>query len=177
VTKRSIEDVLGAIKVPVRSVSICLDADLQGEHDELSEQLERLRRDDKASGKMATGGEILRVAEQIRELEDRMRESEQVFKFRGLSRAARKKLEAKFPPPDPNPENLRWNVDEGAPTLLAEAAIQPTMNVSQARSLLDSLAEGQADRLVGCAWLATTASTTVPFSARASELTAGTGSN
>lgn len=175
-TKRTIEDVLGAIKVPVRSVSICLDADLQAEHDELSEKLERLRRAT-PTGKMSQGGEARQVAERITDLEEQMRESEVTFKFRGLTKAGRLKIEARFPPPDPNPDNLRWNVNEGAYALVAASAVEPTMTEQQAKNLLAVLDEGRADRLVNTAWLATTGSTQVPFSVRASELTGDTGSN
>jgi small-conductance mechanosensitive channel len=168
---RSVEEVLGAIKVPVRSVAICLAADLQAEHDELTERLDRLRKESLA--KMGDGAEMRDVAEHITALEAQMRESEVVFKFRGLSKNALKRIQDKFPPPEDNPRGLAWDVDAGASTLLAESAIEPTMSVDQAERLLDSVTDGQADRLMGAAWLASTGSTQVPFSVRASELTNG----
>ena len=171
--KRSIEDVLGAIKVPVRSVSICLDADLQAEHDELTEKLERLRRE--SNGKMSQGTEVLQVAERIKAIEAEMRESEETFKFRGLTKAGLNKLYERFPPPEG--KNQLWDVEAGAFALLSASAVEPTMTEAQATKLLDTLSYGQVDRLVGAAWLASTGSTQVPFSARASELTSGTGSN
>lgn len=170
--KRSIEDVLGAIKVPVRSVSICLDADLQAEHDELSEQLERARRESAATmGQAAEGREL---AGRIHDLEQQMRESEQVFKFRGLTKAGLAKLYERFPPPEDS--NLLWDVEEGAFALLAASAVEPAMSEDHAKKLLDVVSQGHADRLVGAAWLASTGSTQVPFSARASELVAGSDS-
>jgi hypothetical protein len=175
VPKRSIEDVLGAIKVPVRSVSICLDADLQAEWDELTARLEVLRRE--APAKMGQTSEIREVAERIREVEEAMRESEQVFKFRGLTKAGLNKLYERYPAPDPNPQNLIWNVEEGAHALLAASAVEPAMTEGQAQQLLDTVSQGHADRLVGAAWLASTGSTSVPFSARASDVMSGTGSN
>jgi hypothetical protein len=51
------------------------------------------------------------------------------------------------------------------------------MTEEQAKQLLEQMSQGHADRMVGAAWLASTGSTQVPFSARASELTGGTGSN
>jgi hypothetical protein len=62
-SKRAIEDILGAIKVPVRSVAICLDADLQAEHDELNEELDRLQR--KSIGMMGQTSEAKSVAERL----------------------------------------------------------------------------------------------------------------
>lgn len=172
-TRRTIEDVLGKIKVPVRSVAICLDADLQAEHDDLTAQLERLRRE--ANGKMSDGGEIREVADRIKAIEQQMRDSEQTFKFRGLSKNALNKLYERFPAPED--KGLLWDVEAGAHALLAESAVEPTMTDSQAQQLLNTLSQGQSDRLVGCAWLASTGSTQVPFSVRASELTSGTDSN
>jgi hypothetical protein len=168
VSKRSIEDVLGAIKVPVRSVSICLRADLQAEHDDLTRELERLRRE---------GGEARDTAVRIQALEAEMRDAETVFKFRGLSKNAIRRLFEQFPAPEPNPENLRWNIHEGASTLLAESAIEPTMTVQQAEQLADSVDDGVWTELVNAAWLASTGSTRVPFSVRASAMTADSGSN
>lgn len=172
-SKRSIEDVLGAIKVPVRSVSICLDGDLRAEHDDLTRELERLRR--KAGGK--DSNEARQVAEQIKAVEARMQDSETVFKFRGLTKNGIRKLFERFPAPDPNPENLRWNVHEGASALLAESAIEPTMTVAQADKLADAVDDGVWTELVNAAWVASTGSTTVPFSVRASAMTSVTASN
>lgn len=167
-SKRSIEDVLGAIKVPVRSVSICLRADLQAEHDDLTRELERLRRE---------GAEARDTAMRIQALEAEMRDAETVFKFRGLSKNAIRRLFERFPAPDPNPENLRWNIHEGAASLLAESAVEPTMTVQQAEQLADHVDDGVWTELVNAAWVASTGSTRVPFSVRASAMTADTGSN
>jgi hypothetical protein len=175
-SKRSIEDVLGAIKVPVRSVSICLDGDLRAEHDDLTRELERVRRE-KPTGKMSDGTEARQVAERIKAVEARMRDSETTFKFRGLTKNAIRKLFERFPPPDPNPDSLRWNIHEGASALLAESAVEPTMTVEQAEKLADAVDDGVWTELVNAAWVASTGSTTVPFSARASAMTSDTGSN
>lgn len=172
-TKRTIEDVLGAIKVPVRAVQICLDADLQAEHDELTARLEVLRRESVAT--MGQSSEAKEVADRIRELEAEMRDSEVTFKFRGLTKAGLRKLYDRFPAPEGS--NLTWNVEDGAYALLCASAVEPTMTEAQAQELLDSVSQGHADRMVGAAWLASTGSTQVPFSARASELTGATGSS
>jgi hypothetical protein len=80
----SIEEVLAKIKVPVRSVPICLDADLQAEHDELTNQLDVLNRE--TNGKMNGRTEAREIADRLRELEQLMHDSEVTFKFRGLTR-------------------------------------------------------------------------------------------
>jgi hypothetical protein len=169
----SIEDVLGKIKIPVRAVQICLDADLQAEHDELTARLDVLRRETQST--MGQSSEAKAVAERIREVEAEMRDSEVTFKFRGLTKAGLRKLYDRFPAPEGT--NLTWDVEGGAYALLAASAVEPTMTEAQAQQLLEQMSQGHADRMVGAAWLASTGSTAVPFSARASELTGGTGQN
>jgi hypothetical protein len=169
----SIEDVLGKIKVPVRAVQICLRGDLQAEHDELTARLDVLQRESRNS--LSQGREQREVAERIRELEEEMRAAEVTFKFRGLGKNALKQLKGRFPAPEGS--NLIWDVDAGAPALLSESAVEPKMTEDQATELLEQVSEGHADRMVGAAWLASTGSTQVPFSARASALTGSTDSN
>jgi hypothetical protein len=167
----SIEEILGKIKVPVRAVQICLDADLQAEHDELSAHLEVLLRNPPT--KMSQAGKVRELAEQIRALEERMRASEVSFRFRALTKDAFDKIREEFPPLEGS--GLTWNVGEGTPLLLAASAISPVMTEDQAKELIGTVSAGHAERMVGAAFLATTGSTQVPFSARASELTGGTG--
>lgn len=161
----NIDDLIGRVKMPVRSVTICIDADLQGEHDELSEKLELVRR--REPGRMGETAEGKELAERIGEVEDKMRASEQAFKFKGLNKNALNVLYKRFPAKD---KNMVWDPESGAAALLAAAAVEPAMNEAQAERLLDAVSQGQADKLVGCAWLAATGSSTVPLSARASEL-------
>lgn len=163
----SIDDLIGRVKTPVRSVTICLDADLQSEHDALSDRLELLRRENIA--KMGDGVEAREIAEQIRAVEDRMREAEQVFKFKGISSFALNALYKRFPAPAG--KNLLWDVETGAFALLAACAVEPAMTEDQAQRLADAISQGQLDKLVGAAWVATTGKDSVPFSVRASELT------
>ncbi len=161
----NIDDLIGRVKMPVRSVTICLDADLQAEHDELTERLDLVRRENPAKmGDTAAGKEI---ADRIGEIEDAMRASEQPFKFKGLNKNALNVLYKRFPAKD---KNMLWDPESGAAALLAAAAVEPTMDEAQAERLLDAVSQGQADKLVGCAWLAATGSSAVPLSARASEL-------
>lgn len=161
----NIDDLIGRVKMPVRSVTICLDADLQAEHDQLNEQLELVRRE--SIGRMGETAKGKELADRIGELEDQMRASEQAFKFKGINKNALNVLYKRFPAKD---KNMVWDPESGAAALLAAAAVEPEMNEKQAERLLDAVSQGQADRLVGCAWLAATGSSTVPLSARASEL-------
>lgn len=161
----NIDDLIGRVKVPVRSVTICLDGDLQAEHDELTEQLDLVRRGNPATmGGTAEGKEI---ADRIGELEEQMRASEQPFKFKGLNKNALNVLYKRFPAKD---KNMVWDPESGAAALLAASAVEPEMDEKQADRLLEAISQGQADKLVGCAWLAATGSAATPLSGRASEL-------
>jgi len=161
----NIDDLIGRVKMPVRSVTICIDGDLQAEHDQLTEQLELVRRENPA--KMGDTAEGKQIAERIGELEAQMRESEQAFKFKGLNKNALNVLYKRYPAKD---KNMVWDPETGAAALLSAAAVEPEMDEEQAERLLDAVSQGQADKLVGCAWLAATGSNSVPLSARASEL-------
>jgi hypothetical protein len=161
----SIDDLIGRVKMPVRSVAICLDADLQAEHDELTEQLEIARRENITKMGDTVKGKAL--ADRIGELEAAMRESEQRFRFKGLNKNALNVLYKRFPTKSPG---QLWDIEEGAYALLAATAVEPEMTEAQASQLLDAVSQGQADALVSCAWAAATGSSSVPLSVRASEL-------
>src|SRR5690349_14727540 len=119
-----------------------MDADLIAEHDELTNQLDVINRE--TNGKMGGRAEAREIAERLHELERQMHESEVIFKFRGLTRSAIKKLQERYPPPEPNPNRWTWNVDKGAAALLSQSAIQPAMSESDAEQLLETLDEGRA---------------------------------
>ena len=96
-----------------------------------------------------------------------MRGSEVTFKFRGISAAAYSAIQERFPT-----EGNRggWDVIKGAHALLAACAIDPVMTEDQAARLVDQISNGQLDKLFSAALLATQGDSSVPFSARASEL-------
>lgn len=162
----SIDDLIGRVKVPVRSVTLCLDADLQAEHDGLNEQLERIHREGIGS-KMGDGLEAKQLATRIGEIEEAMRESETTFKFKGLNKNALNVLYKRFPSKD---KNVTWDIEAGAHALLAAAAVEPVMSEAQAEQLVEALSQGQTDKLVTAAWVASTGSSAVPLSVRASGL-------
>lgn len=161
----NIDDLIGRVKVPVRSVTICLDGDLQAEHDDLTARLDLVRRENPAT--MGGTSEGKEIAERIGEIEEQMRSSEVTFKFKGLNKNALNVLYKRFPAKD---KNMVWDPESGAAALLAASAVGPEMDEKQAERLLEAISQGQADKLVGCAWVAATGSSAVPLSQRASEL-------
>lgn len=163
----SVDDLIGRVKAPVRSVTICLDAALQDEWDELSGRLEQAQG---GGATMSAGADALALAQQIAALEERMRDSRQVFKFKGLSDFTLTEIEDRHPPREGKRE--AWNINAGAADLVAAAAVEPAMTVEQARRLGEALARSQWDELVSAAWAAATRKVSIPKSVRASALLA-----
>jgi hypothetical protein len=167
----SLKDLRGKVTRPVRSVSICLDGSLWARHDELTAKLDELRQQN--PGKMGQAAGAVEVAEELRGVEEAMKASEVTVEFRGISSYQLTEIQARFPAKD---GRSGWDVQSGAAALLSACAVEPTTE-AEAEELLREVHQAVADRLVGAAWLATTGSSDVPFSARASELIRGSGSN
>jgi len=168
----SLKDLRGKVKRPVRSVSICLDGELWARHDELTAKLDELRGQD-AGRKMGEASGAVEVAQELRSIEEAMKASEVSIEFRGISTYQLTEIQAKYPAKD---GRSLWDVNAGAHALIAACAVEPTTE-AEAKELLEEVHQAVADLLVGAAWLATTGSSSVPFSARASELIRGSGSN
>ena len=166
----ALKDLKGRVKRPVRSVSICLDGDLWSRHDELTEQLDELRSQN--PGRMAQSAGTVEVAQELRDVEQAMKASEVKLEFRGISSYEFKQIQARFPSED---KNLVWDVDAGAAALIAACAVEPTTE-DEAQAFLNEVHQAVANKILGAAYLATTGSSDVPFSARAYELTNGSGS-
>jgi hypothetical protein len=161
----ALKDLRGKIKRPVRSVRICLDGELWARHDELTAALERLSSSN-GYGKMAQSSDARAVAQELADVEKAMRESEVTLEFRGISSYRLAEIQARFPAKD---GRSGWDVDAGSAALIAACAVEPTTE-EEARELLEELTFAASDKLFTAAWQATTGSSEVPTSARASAL-------
>ncbi len=167
----SVEDLIGQVRVPVRSVSVCLNLEQQAQHDELREQLEAANRTRTRMGQVSEAHEI---AERIQALEADMQDSIVTFEFRGLSKSAMSDLVRRFPPKKGSGQ--QWDDEEGGYAFVAASCQNPAMDEGQAKRLRDVVNVGTWNTLVGTAYLATTGPSSVPFSARASEVMRESGS-
>jgi hypothetical protein len=165
----AIRDLKGKVKRPVRTVTVCLDGDLWARHDELSAKLDALRA--QTASRMAPSPEVTAAAEELRAVEDAMREAQVTIEFRGISSFKLAEIQARFPAKD----GRGWDVNAGAPALIAACAVEPTTE-DEARELLEEVNYAVSDKLFAAAWDATTGSSDVPFSLRASALISGSGS-
>lgn len=167
----ALKDLKGRVKRPVRSVTVCLDGDLWSQHDELTSKLDKLNQQN--PGKMGQASGAVEAATELRAVEDAMKASEVTLEFRGISSYQLTEIQARFPAKD---NRSGWDVNAGAAALLAACAVEPTTE-AEAEEFLKEAHQAVADKLVSAAWLATTGSSDTPFSARASELIRGSGSN
>lgn len=166
----ALKDLTGKVKRPVRSVSVCLDGELWARHDELTAKLDELRAQN--PGKMGQASGAVEVATELREVEEAMREASVTLEFRGISSYKLAEIQARFPAKN---GGSGWDIAAGAAALVAACAVEPTSE-AEAQAFLDEANYAVTDKLVSVAWLATTGSSDVPFSARASELIRGSGS-
>lgn len=161
----NVDDLIGRVKVPVRSVTIVLDASLMAEYDELREKLDSANRN---QDRMGQANEALEIANRIAEMEDQMRAEAATFKFKGISKNGMNVLIKKFPPKKGT--NLDWDVDAGSVAFVSACSHDPQMSEDEAGRLCDALAQGQWEKLFNTAWLATKGDGSVPFSGLASGL-------
>jgi hypothetical protein len=154
-----IAEVLKRAKPPERFVDVCLDAGLAAQHADLQGQLE-----DPATA--VAGDERRReLAEQIHELEGRMRADTVRFHLRGMSAYQRDEWLEAHPPREGKQEG--WNPVTGEAALVAACCVDPKMTTEQAAELRQTLG-GDWDRLTRAAWEASTEGSSVPFSFLAS---------
>jgi hypothetical protein len=167
----ALKDLKGRVKRPVRSVRICLDGDLWARHDELTAKLDELGT--KNIARMGQANGAAEVAQEIQDVEAAMREASVSIQIRGIGTYHFKEIQLRFPSDD---ENLAWDVDAGAPALLAACLVEPTTE-DEAREFLGEVNDAIYKTIMGTCFLATTGSSAIPFSERASELIRGSGSN
>lgn len=167
----SVEDLIGRVKVPVRSVTIVLDSSSLAEYDELREKLAAANRQ---QARMSQAPEAVEVASRMQELEAEMRAASAVFQFKGISKNMMNVLMKKFPPKKGT--GIDWDIDAGSVAFVAAASHDPVMNEDEAGRLCDALAQGQWEKLFNTAWLALKGDGSVPFSAPASEVMHANGS-
>lgn len=93
----SIKERLAAAKLPERSVQVCLRGDLAAEFDMLEAKLKDARASE-GSRRLASKGDAVQIAEQIRDLAERMSEAMLTVRVRALPRAEWNRIMLQHPP-------------------------------------------------------------------------------
>ena len=139
-------------KAPTRSVSICIDPDLVARRDQLKARLERQRLVDERTNARDLAPAIQR---ELEEVDEAIREATVTFTFRALPRAEWRRLVEAHPPSEEDAEDgLDFDPDSIVAPLLAAAAVDPEMDLSDAEAIMDEWSEGEVTALFTAAFLA-----------------------
>lgn len=158
-----INDVIASAKLREHSIKLCLRGDLAAEHEEAVAALEALLRDGLSDSLAAPAVE---AAKRVRDLEDQMRESSTVFRFRALGDREYRSLKAAHPGSD----GQAFNVTTYPAALIAASSADPVMTVPDVERLFEVLSEGQRDELFGAAFIVNEGKAGVPFNESASHV-------
>lgn len=172
----SAEDIIRGGSLPTASVAVCMHADLTAEHEDLDRRLKdalNAPRDSLAAGSNATA-----LSEQIRQLEERMREHTVTFVFRALPRPQWKKLIADHPPRqtpdgqvDERDKYIGVNTETFFPAMIRACCVDPVLGDDVWQLLFDEkLTDRQFDGLSNAAWDLNRREVDVPFSLAASRI-------
>lgn len=159
-----IDDILGDLEQPERTVRICLKGKLVGEHEDAERQLAEAQK--AGLGTMGAGARAAEIAAQVRELEERMEDASVTFRVRGISYFEREAWLKANPPREGHEE--RFNPITGCPSLIAACLVDPAVTVEQAKRLVEKAGTGQTDKLFNACLQAIGEDGRVPFSVAAS---------
>ena len=162
-----ISEIIAKARPRELTVRICLAGDVAAEVDRLEAELQDVSQWQSES--IADENPGLRLAEQIKDARERMRQAEAEFTFRALGDRAWSDLVAKHPG---KTEEDAWDPDSLAPALVSACAVEPVMTAEQVGELFEVLNQGQRQQLIDAAWQVNGEATPVPFSLHASAILA-----
>lgn len=161
-----INEIIDNARAREEVVALCLAGDLNAQWEVADAELRRL--DQEKREKLSDGDERLTLAQQVADLEQRMRDHEVVFRFRALPYRQFQKLQDTCRKPD-----ATLDVEKMVPALLLACMVEPKPgDAAQLERLLDVLSQAQVDALWSAAWGANTDRADIPKSVRASALIA-----
>lgn len=174
-SKPDITALLAEATLPQHSLSICLRGDLVAKHDAAERELEaaQLARQDS----LDAGERIGDLADEIRDLEQRMRDSSIEFIVSALPKPKFRALVAEHQPRrDPETGDVldadaSWgfNIESFYPALIRACVIEPVLSDEQWTGLLDEkLTDAQFSELGLAAFQVNAGTVSVPFSRAAS---------
>lgn len=160
----TIDEILQSAKLPTQTLRICLRGDLIAEHQALEAQLKAMG--EFTQSHLAEADPRAPIARAVKELEDRMHESETTFTFQALGRRKYRELLAMHP----GEPGQKFNPQTFPRDLIAASCIDPTVTPGDVDRLFDVLNEGAVEALFMAAYTINEGVTRVPFSDRASKL-------
>lgn len=169
------DDLIGKARLPEGSVPVCLRGDLAARHEQLERDLAAAQDADNADS-LAAGGQARKIAQEIEQLQDEMREHTHDFVFRGLPSRQYRDLVEQHPPRKDNATDAVFGADMSTfpVALIAKCCIDPVMTVEQVEQLADVTTEGAQMDMFMCAAGLNRNRVDVPKSVLASEILAST---
>jgi hypothetical protein len=165
-------ELLASARLPEAGVPLVLRGDLHLRHEQLEAELAEAEEADRRDNSLGGGGRARKVAEQIRDLEDEMRDHTHVFALRALPRKAFRDLVEAHPLREDNSDDKAFGVNMATfpVPLIAASCTDPVMTAEQVEELLEVLTEGQMLELFMTALQLNRAKVDVPKSFAASEV-------
>jgi hypothetical protein len=172
----SAEDIIRGGSLPTKSVPVCMQADLQAEHEDLERQLQDALT--KPRDSLAAGGNAAELSARIEQLEERMREHTVTFKLQARRRPDWKELVGAHPPRqaddgtvDVRDMNIGVNAETFFSAMIRACCVEPQLP-DEVWSLLfeEKLTDRQFDELSNAAWALNRRDVDVPFSRAASRI-------
>lgn len=173
-TLKSFKAMMAEAALPEDVVPTCLRGDLKAEHEQLNAELERLETD--AVDSLAGNGGA-ELAEQIRALEEQMRENTYPVRLRALSKPDFRAFKAEFPPRMDDEGKFNdldasydFNTEDGFEALVRRSIVDPVLDDAEFADLITKLTENQFNALALTAHRLNRGDVNVPFSRAASRL-------
>lgn len=139
-------EILSAVKLPEKTLPLCLRGDLVAEWESLERQLQAAQTANADS--LAGRGDAHQLAERMQAIRDEMRAHEHVFRFRGKSAQEYSDLQAKHPAtPQQREQGLDLNWDTWPTALIAACCVDPAMSEDQAAELRNAVSDAQWDAM------------------------------
>jgi hypothetical protein len=167
-SKPDFAKLLGAARMPERSVQVCLRGDLAAELEALDAELEHAQKKPKTS---LAGTGTTALVERIEALQDEMRAHTYPVRLRAMTRHAWRELVDAHPPrrddkgePDIGDVQSGVNRDTFFEPMLRASIVDPELNDDQFQQLSQALTDRQYEGLVRVAWDLNQGEIDIPFS-------------
>lgn len=172
-TLKNFKEMLGAARLPERTVEICLRGDLVADHQAAERELEKA---EKQTGTSLAGNGSAEIAERIRALEAEMQDSVVEFRLRAVPAPKFRAFKAEHPirieDGEPNKQDavFGFDTDKGFEPLTRMCLVDPELDDETWQQLMDTLTEQQFEELAAAAWYLNRGEVDIPFSSAASRL-------
>ena len=166
----NIKERLATAKLPERSVQVCLRGDLAAEFDDLEAKLKKARAAE-GGRRLASKGDAAQIAEQIRDLEDRMSEEMLTVRVRALPRAEWNRVMLQHPPAKDASEGdkaMGVNFEAFMSDVMPRCIVDPDLDEDDWARLNDVLSSADYGKILDAVWAVNRSEVDVPKSRLAS---------